>query len=102
MSEQTDGPQALTVEVKRTHIDEAIPSSADNCAMAKALRAAGFDQVMVARSFMRLDGVYYQLDEDLIQWQQDAISGKGMTPMTMQLDSERRSVTFLKTLPRTT
>ena len=48
---------------------------------------------------MRLDGVYYQLDEDLIQWQQDAISGDGMAPMTMQLDLEHRSVEFLKNLP---
>ena len=99
LNEQADENELITVEVRRTHIDEAIPSSADNCAMAKALRAAGFDQVMVARSFMRLDGVYYQLDEDLIQWQQDAISGDGMAPIAMQLDSERRSVKFLKNLP---
>ena len=102
MSGQPDGNTAITVEVRRTHIERAIPSSADNCAMAKALRDAGFDEVMVARSFMRLDRVYYQLDEDLIQWQQDAISGNGMAPIAMQLDSERRSVKFLKTLPWTT
>ena len=51
---------------------------------------------------MRLGGVYYQADENLIQWQQDAISGKGMDPMAMQLDFEQGSVRFLKTLPWTT
>ena len=96
LNEQPDGPQALTVEVRRTHIERATPSSAAKCAMAQALRDAGFDTVTVFRSFMRLDGIYYQLDEDLIQWQRDAISGKGMDPMAMQLDSERRSVKFLK------
>ena len=99
MSEQPDGPRALTVEVRTTHIERAIPSSAANCAIAQALRDAGFDTVMVARSCMRLGGVYYQADEDLIQSQRDAISGKGMNPMAMQLDSERRSVNVLKTLP---
>ena len=67
---------------------------------AQALRDAGFDTVMVGRSFMRLDAaVYYQADENLIKWQQDAISGKGMNPMAMQLDFERRSARVLKTLP---
>ena len=98
LSKQPDGPQALTVEVRNTHIERAIPSSAAKCAMAQSLRDAGFDTVTVFRSFMRLDGIYYQLDEDLIQWQRDAISGKGMDPMAMQLDSERRSVNVLKTL----
>ena len=99
MSEQPDGHQGLTVEVRRTHIERATPSSAANCAMAQALRDAGFYTVMVARSFMILDGVYYQADENLIKWQQDAISGKGMNPMAMQLDFERRSARVLKTLP---
>ena len=102
LNEQADGPQALTVEIKRTHIERATSSNAANCAMAQALRDAGFDTVTVFRSFMRLDGVYYQLDKDLIQWQQNAISGDGMPPMAMQLDFERRSVKFLKTVPQTT
>ena len=99
LNEQPDGPQTLTVEVRRTHIERATPSSAAKCAMAQALRDAGFDTVTVFRSFMRLDGIYYQLDEDLIQWQRDAISSKGMDPMAMQLDSERRSANVLKTGP---
>ena len=102
LSEQPDGPTALTVEVRTTHIERATPSSAANCAIAQALRDAGFDTVVVARSCMRLDGVYYQAEEDLIQWQRDAIDGEEMLPMAMQLDFERRSVNILKTLPWTT
>ena len=99
MSEQPDGNEPIRVEVTDAHIERAIPSSADNCAMALALRDAGFDKVTVARSFMILDEVYYQFDEDLSKWQDDAIGGKGMNPMAMQLDFERRSARVLKTLP---
>ena len=69
--------------------------------MARALRDAGF-KVLVNLYVILLDGEEYQIDADLIQWQQDAISGNGMTPMAMQLDFERRSVKFLKTVPWTT
>ena len=54
---------------------------------------------MVELYTMMLDGREYEVDADLIQWQQDAIDGDGMIPMAMQLDFERRSVKFLKTLP---
>ena len=66
--------------------------------MARALRDAGF-KVMVELHTVLLDGREYQLDADLIQWQQDAINGDGMIPMAMQLDFEHRSVEFLKNLP---
>ena len=41
---------------------------------------------------MLIDGREYEVDADLVQWQQDAMSGKGMDPMAMQFDFERRSV----------
>ena len=66
--------------------------------MARALRDAGF-KVMVDLHTVLLDGREYQLDADLIQWQQDAINGDEMIPMAMQLDFEHRSVEFLKNLP---
>ena len=66
--------------------------------MARALRDAGF-KVMVELYTMLLDGREYELDADLIQWQQDAINDDGMIPMAMQLDFEHRSVEFLKNLP---
>ena len=83
--------------------------------MAKALRDAGFKNVTVEMSVILLNGRKYEVDAHLVQWQQDAIkfdpegnddgngngNGEGMTPMTMQLDFERRSVRFLKTLPWT-
>ena len=92
--------------------------------MAKALRDAGFKHVSVEMSVIMLEGQKYEVDAHLVQWQQDAIdfdpfdpedndegndegnrnrngNGNGMTPMTMQLDFERRSVRFLKTLPWT-
>ena len=69
--------------------------------MARALRDAGF-KVLVNLYIILLDGQEYQIDADLIQWQRDAISGEGMDPMAMQLDFERRSVKFLKTVPQTT
>ena len=66
--------------------------------MARALRDAGF-MVMVELYTMVLDGREYGVDADLVQWQQDAINvGDGMIPIAMQLDFERRSVKFLKTL----
>ena len=76
--------------------------------MARALRDAGFKVVTVDLYTMLLDGREYSIDADLVQWQKDAITGPsrrtldGMTPMAMQLDFERRSVKFLKTLPQTT
>ena len=66
--------------------------------MARALRDAGF-KVMVELYTVLLDGREYQLDADLVQWQQDAINGDGMIPMAMQLDFEHRSVKFLENLP---
>ena len=52
---------------------------------------------------MMIDGVRYDyFDDGLIQWQQDAIDGEEMTPIAMQLDSERRIVSSLKDLPSTT
>ena len=76
--------------------------------MAKALRDAGFKNVTVEMSVIMLEGQKYEVDAHLVQWQQDAIkfdpegNDEGMTPMAMQLDFERRSVKFLKTLPWTT
>ena len=67
--------------------------------MARALRDAGFKVVMVELYAIVLDGREYEVDPDLIQWQQDAINGDGMIPMAMQLDFEHRSVEFLKNLP---
>ena len=54
---------------------------------------------MVELYTMLLDGREYEVDADLIQWQQDAINDEGMIPIAMQLDFEHRSVKFLKTLP---
>ena len=70
--------------------------------MARALRDAGFKDVTVELYTMLLDGREYQMDADLVQWQQDAIDGEEMLPMAMQLDFERRSVNILKTVPWTT
>ena len=51
---------------------------------------------------MVLDGVRYDyFDDGLIQWQEDAIYGEEMLPIAMQLDSERRSIRSLKTVPWT-
>ena len=53
--------------------------------------------------YMVIDGVRYDcFDRGLTQWQEDAIDGEEMAPMAMQLDSERRIVSSLKTIPWTT
>ena len=70
--------------------------------MARALRDAGYKAVTVEMYTTVLDEQEYQIDADLVQWQQDAINGERIAPMTMQLDFERRSVKFLKTVPWTT
>ena len=67
--------------------------------MAIALRDAGFKNVTVEMSVIVLDGREYEVDADLVQWQQDAINDEGMIPIAMQLDFEHRSVEFLKNLP---
>ena len=73
--------------------------------MARALRDAGFENVEVGMYVIVLDGREYSIDADLVQWQKDAITDPsrrtldGMTPMAMQLDFERRSAKFLKTVP---
>ena len=52
---------------------------------------------------MVLDGVNYDyFDRGLTQWQEDAIDGEEMIPIAIQLDSERRSIKSLKTMPWTT
>ena len=52
---------------------------------------------------MVVDGVRYDyFDHGLIQWQKDAIDGDEMDPIAMQLDSERRTVISLETVPWTT
>ena len=66
--------------------------------MAIALRDAGFKNVTVEMSVIVLDGREYEVDADLVQWQQDAINDEGMIPIAMQLDFEHRSVEFLKIL----
>ena len=49
---------------------------------------------------MVVDGVRYDyFDHGLIQWQKDAIDGDEMDPIAMQLDSERRIVRSLNTVP---
>ena len=51
---------------------------------------------------MVINGVRYDyFDHGLIQWQEDAIDGEEMLPIAMQLDSERRSIKSLKTVPWT-
>ena len=61
--------------------------------MAIALRDAGFQDVTVELYTMLLDEREYQIDADLVQWQQDAIErGGDVAPIAMQLDFERRSV----------
>ena len=96
MSEQLDGNEPIRVEVTGIHIDEGNPSSTTNGAMARALRDAGFKDVVVGRSFMRLDGVYYQVDEDLIQWQQDAMDGEEMLRIAMKVDRENHLVELVE------
>ena len=62
--------------------------------MARALRDAGFKVVTVDLYTMRLDGREYSIDADLVQWQNDAITGPsrrtldGMTPMAMKVNRE--------------
>ena len=90
MSEQLDGNEPIRVEVTGIHIDEGNPSSTTNGAMARALRDAGFKDVVVGRSFMRLDGVEYQVDDLLEQWQIEAMDGVGMTPIAMKLNRKGR------------
>ena len=67
--------------------------------MARALQDAGFQDVEVELYTMMVDGKLYRVDNDLIQWQKDAINGEGMIPMAMQLDFQHEWVKFLKTLP---
>ena len=55
----------------------------------------GFQDVEVELYTMMVDGKLYRVDNDLIQWQKDAINGEGMIPMAMQLDFEHEWVRFL-------
>ena len=47
-----------------------------------------------------INGVRYDyFGHGLIQWQEDAIDGEEMLPIAMQLDSGRRIVRSLNTVP---
>ena len=45
-----------------------------------------------------LNEVYYQVDDDLIKWQRDAMAGEGMSPIAMKLDQGQASIEFLEDL----
>ena len=66
--------------------------------MAIALRDAGFQDVEVNLDCIVLDEVYYQVDDDLTKWQQDAIDGAMMFPIAMKLDRGQGSIEFLEDL----
>ena len=66
--------------------------------MAIALRDAGFQDVEVNSDCIVLDEVYYQVDDDLVDWQRDAMKGEGMSPIAMKLDQGQGSIEFLEDL----
>ena len=56
--------------------------------MARALRDAGFKDVAVSMDYMMLDGVHYQVDDVLIEWQQNAMDEEVMSPIAMKFYPE--------------
>ena len=67
--------------------------------MARALRDAGFKNVDVNLGTIVLDdGVCYQVDDDLVKWQRDAMGGQGMSPIAMKFCREHRLVELVEEL----
>ena len=66
--------------------------------MARALRDAGFRDIEVNLDRIVLDEVYYQVDDDLVDWQRDAMKGEGMSPIAMKFCREHRLVELVEEL----
>ena len=64
--------------------------------MARALRDAGFKDVAVSMDYMVLDGVHYQVDDVLIEWQQNAIDDEVMSPVAMKFYPEHSLVELVE------
>ena len=65
--------------------------------MARALRDAGFRDVDVNLETIVLDdGVCYQVDDDLVEWQRDAMKGEGMSQIAMKVDREKHLVELVE------
>ena len=64
--------------------------------MARALRDAGFKDVAVSMDYMVLDGVHYQVDDVLIEWQQNAIDEEVMSPIAMKFYPEHSLVELVE------
>ena len=56
--------------------------------MARALRDAGFKDVVVSMDYMMLDGVHYEVNDLFIEWQQNAIDEEVMSPIAMKFYPE--------------
>ena len=67
--------------------------------MARALRDAGFRDIEVNLDRIVLDdGVCYQVDDDLVDWQRDAMKGEGMSQIAMKFCREHRLVELVEEL----
>ena len=64
--------------------------------MARALRDAGFKDVVVSMDYMILDGVHYEVNDLFIEWQQDAIDGEVMSPIAMKFYPEHSLVELVE------
>ena len=65
--------------------------------MAIALRPAGFRDIEVNLETIVLDdGVCYQVDDDLVEWQRDAMKGEGMSQIAMKVDREKHLVELVE------
>ena len=64
--------------------------------MARALRDAGFKDVAVSMDYMMLDGVHYEVDDVLIEWQQNAIDEEVMSPIAMKFYPEHSLVELVE------
>ena len=64
--------------------------------MARALRDAGFKDVAVSMDYMMLDGVHYQVDDVLIEWQQNAMDEEVMSPIAMKFYPEHSLVELVE------
>ena len=64
--------------------------------MARALRDAGFKDVAVSMDCMMLDGVHYEVDDVLIEWQQNAIDEEVMSPIAMKFYPEHSLVELVE------
>lgn len=85
--------ETIRVNVTTRHIDQGCPGELDNCALALALKDAGYPGVTVGPSMVWLDGLpgvrYAALPSEAVRFRNRFDTGRSVLPISFDLDIQR-------------